>query len=65
VFRVYGPNHAEDHDDFIDYEIAHSDLEVEIIGEYDFYTFDKDPTCRHVLDHSRQTLGLPPAEDSP
>ena len=49
-FRVYGPNHSEDHNDFTDYENHHDDLEVEIIGEFDFFSY-KDGG--HVFDHSK------------
>jgi hypothetical protein len=53
VLRVYGENHSEDHDDFVDFEIHHSDLEIEIVGEFDIYERDG----KHVIDHSRAVLG--------
>ncbi len=53
-FRVYGPNHKTDHGDFIDYEIHHSDLKVDLVGEFDFYERDG----KHILDHSRALLGI-------
>jgi hypothetical protein len=54
TFRVY--EMVEGRRTFTDYRIAHSDLEVEIIGEAAFYEKeDKDP----ILDHSPTVLGEP------
>ena len=46
-FRVYDMNSS-----FIDYELVHNDLDVQIIDED--AEFD---TVNEVLDHSRATLG--------
>ena len=53
TFRVY---HDPDNPraGFTDYDIRHSDLEVEIVGEYDFY---EDDDGEHILDHSLDVLG--------
>jgi hypothetical protein len=46
---------------FVDFNIVHSDLEVEVIGEHDFYFYQGGPRgTRREIDHSRKTLGLPP-----
>jgi len=53
TLRVYGEHHSAENPDFTDFEIHHSDLEVEIVGEFDFYKRDDKP----VIDHSREVLG--------
>ena len=51
VFRVYGADHS-----FRDYELLHSDLEVEIVDEEaTFYEAEEGQLAR--LDHSQRTLG--------
>jgi len=51
VFRVYGADHS-----FRDYELFHSDLEVEIVDEEaTFYEAEEGEQGR--LDHSPRTLG--------
>ena len=51
VFRIYGADHS-----FRDYELFHSDLEVEIIDEEaTFYEAEEGRRAR--LDHSPRTLG--------
>ena len=53
TFRVY--DDPEDPDKgFTDYQLLHSDLEVEIIGEHDFWE-DEDGDL--YLDHSAEALG--------
>jgi hypothetical protein len=50
-FRVYGADHS-----FRDYELLHSDLEVEIVDEEaTFYEAEEGRDAR--LDHSPRTLG--------
>ena len=50
-FRVYGADHS-----FRDYEIVHSDLEIEIVDdEATFY--DAEGGRDALLDHSLRTLG--------
>lgn len=50
-FRVYGADHS-----FRDYELRHSDLEVEIVDEEaTFYEAQEGRDAR--LDHSPRTLG--------
>jgi hypothetical protein len=50
-FRVYGADHS-----FRDYELLHSDLEIEIVDEEaTFYEADESLDAR--LDHSPRTLG--------
>jgi hypothetical protein len=55
ILRVYGPDHSGENPDYIDYEVHHSDLEVEIVGEFDLYERDG----KHIIDHSREVLGKP------
>ena len=51
VFRVYGADHS-----FCDYELLHSDLEIQIVDEEaTFYDAEEDHDAR--LDHSPRTLG--------
>jgi len=51
VFRVYGADHS-----FHDYELLHSDLEIEIVNEEaTFYDAEDGRDAR--LDHSPRTLG--------
>jgi len=51
VFRVYGVDHS-----FRDYELIHSDLEIEIVDEEaTFYDAEEGYDAR--LDHSPRTLG--------
>ncbi|HUP62747.1 MAG TPA: hypothetical protein VNA69_20265 [Thermoanaerobaculia bacterium] len=50
-FRVYGADHS-----FRDYELIHSDLEIEIVDEEaTFYDAEEGHEAR--LDHSPRTLG--------
>lgn len=49
-FRVYKEN-----GDFVDYDIAHSDLHIKIVDS-DAYFYSSD--TNEVLDHSPQTLGI-------
>jgi len=55
-FRVYDKTKTRPEGgwEFTDYDITHSDLEIEIIGESAFYSMGE----RNLLDHSPQTLGL-------
>ena len=49
-------------DEFVDYELRHSDLEVTIHdSDAVFYKMGE----RHILDHAPQTLGLMTAESNP
>ena len=48
VFRVHGPD-----DSFRDYNLLHSDLEVEIVDDEAVFYEDGEPR----LDHSPKTLG--------
>ena len=51
IFRVYGGDHS-----FRDYELIHSDLEIEIVDEEAaFYEAEEGDDAR--LDHSPRTLG--------
>jgi hypothetical protein len=50
-FRVYGVDHS-----FRDYELLHSDLEVEIVDEEATF-YDDEEGCGVRLDHSPRTLG--------
>lgn len=50
-FRVY-----DEAQNFVDYKLCHSDLEVKIVDpDAEFYLYEDGSA---VLDHSRQTLGL-------
>mgnify|MGYP003576631708 FL=1 len=51
LFRVYGTDHS-----FNDYELLHSDLEVEIIDE-EATLYDAEEGRDARLDHSPRTLG--------
>ena len=50
-FRVYGAGHS-----FRDYEILHSDLEIEIVDEEATF-YDAEEGRNGRLDHSLRTLG--------
>jgi hypothetical protein len=52
VFRVYDQNH-----NFVDYDLAHSDLCVTITDPDAVFYRDE---YRDVLDHSPETLGINP-----
>jgi hypothetical protein len=54
LFRVYKMGHSSQQPSFDDYEIAHSDLEIEILGEYGLYERDG----KLVLDHCPEALGV-------
>jgi len=50
-FRVYGADHT-----FRDYELIHSDLEIQILDEEATF-YDAEDGCDARLDHSPCTLG--------
>lgn len=50
IFRVYGQG-----DQFVDYDLCHSDLHVTIVDKDAFFYQDG---SRNVLDHSPETLGI-------
>lgn len=50
VFRIYDKNH-----DFVDYDIAHYDMRVQI-QESDAYFYEDDTGA--WVDHSPETLGI-------
>jgi nitrogen regulatory protein PII-like uncharacterized protein len=52
-FRVYDQNHK-----FVDYELAHTDLEVTIHADCDAAFYEHEHM--NILDHTTETLGLKP-----
>ena len=50
-FRVYGADHS-----FRDYELLHSDLEIEIVDE-EATLYEQEDGLEARLDHSPRTLG--------
>jgi len=53
-FRVYGADHS-----FRDYELIHSDLEIEIVDE-DATFYESEDSQDATLDHCPRTLGYEP-----
>ena len=51
VFRIY----TQAPDDFVDYDICHTDMRVKIVDEDAFFYTDGDDAR---LDHSPDTLGI-------
>lgn len=51
LFRVYGVGHS-----FRDYELLHSDLEIEIVDE-EAVLYEREDELEARLDHSPRTLG--------
>ena len=54
VFRVY-----QNHGEFIDYDIDHTELKVKIVDEDAYFYGDK------ILDHAPETLGLEECDHEP
>ena len=51
VFRIY----KEAPDDFVDYDLRHSDMRVKIVDSDAFFYVDDKGAC---IDHSPDTLGI-------
>lgn len=50
VFRIYDKNH-----DFVDYDIRHCDMKIQIQESDAYFYEDGDSAC---VDHSPETLGI-------